>query len=373
MTQCTLTTLSINDQTPPGSAPSRCPEGAAVAQAAKTHGERNPTRLRRMLAADVGGTHARVGLVGQSPNGYGPVRVLSYRTYLCAEWPSLSAVLEDFVRSMAPEEPLLACAVASAGYVLGDAIVNDNLPWPVSIREIRERLGLAQLAVINDFEAVAYATQFLTRADTLSVIDNTAPAAAGPVLVMGPGTGLGSAVLLPGAHGPSVLATEAGQIALAPGNEREIAVLRILARERSHVSFEHALSGPGLINLYRALCELRGSAPTLTLPAEVTRSALARSDEAAVEALEMFCGLLGSFVGDLVLLYGARGGVFLAGGILPQIRELLLTSTFAARFFNKGVMHAYLQQVPVRLMEHGQHGVIGAAGLYLDGHSAELR
>jgi glucokinase len=111
----------------------------------------------------------------------------------------------------------------------------------------------------------------------------------------------------------------------------------------------------------------------LTLPAEVTRSALTRSDEAAVEALEMFCGLLGSFVGDLVLLYGARGGVFLAGGILPQIRELLLTSTFAARFFNKGVMHAYLQQVPVRLMEHGQHGVIGAAGLYLDGHSAELR
>ena len=87
--------------------------------------------------------------------------------------------------------------------------------------------------------------------------------------------------------------------------------------------------------------------------------------------MSVFCGLLGSFVGDLVLLYGARGGVFLAGGILPQIRELLLASTFAERFFNKGVMHAYLQQVPVRLMEHGQHGVIGAAGLYLDGHSLQ--
>jgi glucokinase len=92
-----------------------------------------------------------------------------------------------------------------------------------------------------------------------------------------------------------------------------------------------------------------------------------------VEALEVFCGLLGSFVGDLVLLYGARGGVFLAGGILPQIRELLLTSSFAERFFNKGVMRAYLQQVPVRLMEHGQHGVIGAAGMYLDGLSATER
>ncbi|HET6431562.1 glucokinase [Dyella sp.] len=327
---------------------------------------------RPFLAADVGGTHARIGLVSREAGTARPVNVHAYQRYACAEWPSLTAVLEDFVAHVAPAAPIEQCAVASAGYVLGDAIVNDNLPWPVSIREIRERLGLAQLAVINDFEAVAYATQFLTGADTLGVIDNAAPAAAGPVLVMGPGTGLGSAVLLPGAHGPSVLATEAGQIALAPGNEREIAILRVLARERSHVSFEHALSGPGLINLYRALCELNGRVPALSLPAEVTRSALDRSDPAAVEALDVFCGLLGSFVGDLVLLYGARGGVFLAGGILPQIRELLLKSTFAERFFNKGVMRAYLQQVPVRLMEHGQHGVIGAAGLYLDGHSVAV-
>ena len=325
------------------------------------------------LAADVGGTHARIGLVSRQAGGSRPVQVLAYQRYACAEWPSLTAVLEDFVTHLAPATPIAQCAVASAGYVLGDAIVNDNLPWPVSIGEIRERLGLARLAVVNDFEAVAYATQFLTGADTLGVIDNSAPAAAGPVLVMGPGTGLGSAVLLPGAHGPSVLATEAGQIALAPGNEREIAILRILARERSHVSFEQALSGPGLLNLYRALCELGGIEPTLAAPADVTRSALERSDAAAVEALEVFCGLLGSFVGDLVLLYGARGGVFLAGGILPQIHELLLASTFAERFFNKGVMHAYLQQVPVRLMEHGQHGVIGAAGLYLDGQHATER
>ena len=111
----------------------------------------------------------------------------------------------------------------------------------------------------------------------LSVIDNTAPAAAGPVLVMGPGTGLGSAVLLPGANGPTVLATEAGQIALAPGNELEIEILRLLARDRAHVSFEHALSGPGLINLYRAICSLRGSDATLTVPADVTAQRAGRA------------------------------------------------------------------------------------------------
>jgi glucokinase len=324
------------------------------------------------LAADVGGTHARIGLVSQRPDGIRPVTVLQYHRYACAEWPSLTAVLRDFVNQLDGAVQVDQCAVASAGYVLGDAIVNDNLPWPVSIRDIRDSLGIERLAVVNDFEAVAYATQFLGQADTTPVIEPALPTGTGPVLVMGPGTGLGSAVLLPGQPHATVLATEAGQIALSPGNEREIEILRLLAKDRSYVSFEHALSGPGLLNLYRAICILRSLPPRLAKPSDITRAALEYSDEAAVEALEVFCGLLGSFVGDLTLLYGARGGVFLAGGILPQIREVLLASSFSQRFFNKGVMRAFLQQVPVRLMEHGQLGVIGAAGMYLDSRTSTL-
>lgn len=339
---------------------------------AVVHGKAQSARSPEpaFLAADVGGTHARIGLVSPRPDGHRPVTVLEYRRYACAEWPSLTAVLKDFVGQLSAGTHVDHCAVASAGYVLGDAIVNDNLPWPVSIRDIRESLGISSLAVINDFEAVAYATQFMTQSDTVAVIESSAPQVSGPVLVMGPGTGLGSAVLLPGKPHATVLATEAGQVSLAPGNALEIDILRWLARDRAYVSYEHALSGPGLINLYNAICALRGARPSLQLPADVTRSAVERSDPAAVEALNVFCGLLGSFVGDLVLLYGARGGVYLAGGILPQIRDLLLTSTFAERYFNKGVMRPFLQQVPVRLMEHGQLGVIGAAGLYLDGQHA---
>lgn len=331
-----------------------------------------PQRLPQdalLLAADVGGTHARVGLLARRPHGASPVSVLRYQRYVCAEWPSLTAVLRDFLDGFAAPVRIEQCVVASAGYVLEDAIVNDNLAWPVSIRDIRERLALERLAVINDFEAVAFATQFLAEADTLAVIEASAPRQRGPVLVMGPGTGLGSAVLLPNEPHATVLATEAGQVALAPGNEREIEILRLLARERSHVSFEHALSGPGLRNLYRAISTLRGTSAALSEPDAITRAALERSDPAAAEAVDVFCGLLGSFVGDLVLLYGARGGVFLAGGILPQIRPLLLASRFRERFFNKGVMRPFLQQVPVRLMEHGQHGVIGAASLALAGQA----
>ena len=329
------------------------------------------------LAADVGGTHARIGLVVRSADGRRPVNVLHYHRYSCADWSGLTAMLQDFVQQLggtphaAASRRIQRCAVACAGYVLDDAIVNENLPWAVSIREIRESLGITRLAVINDFEAVAYATQFIDASETRAIIETAHPAANGPVLVMGPGTGLGSAVLLPGQPRAQVLATEAGQISLAPGNEREIEILRALARERAHVSFEDVLSGPGLLKLYRVLCELRGGPARLLTPAEITGAALAGNEAAAVEALQVFCGLLGSFVGDLVLLYGARGGVYLAGGILPQIQPFLLASTFAERYFNKGVMRAYLQQIPVRLIEHGQLGVIGAAGWFLDERQGE--
>jgi len=318
------------------------------------------------LAADVGGTHARIGLVRRT-TGTSSIDVLRYERYACAEWPSLTAVLQDFVSRLDGDVMVEHCAVASAGYVLDDAIVNENLPWPVSIGDLRDGLGLSGLAVVNDFEAVAYACQFLQTHETSPVIETKAAPRVGPVLVMGPGTGLGSAVLLPGKPHATVLPTEAGQISLAPGNAREVAILGELARHRDYVPYEAALSGPGLVNLYQAISTLGESAATLSTPAAVTRAALDGSDAAAVEALDVFCGLLGSFVGDLAMLYGASGGVFLAGGILPQVRDHLVASSFATRFFNKGVMRAFLEQVPVRLMDHGQLGVIGAAGLYLHG------
>ncbi|TAM57458.1 MAG: glucokinase [Rhodanobacter sp.] len=332
------------------------------------------------LAADVGGTHARIALVVGVAGARHPIRLLHYHRYSCADWPGLAAMLHDFMRRLADTPYATACsrigrcALACAGYVLDDAIINENLPWPVSIDEIRESLGIGHLAVINDFEAVAYATQFIGIDESQPVIETAQLPLPGPVLVMGPGTGLGSAVLLPGTKRAQVLASEAGQVSLAPGNEREIEILRLLRRERAHVSYEDALSGPGLLKLYRVLCELRGTVPRLITPAEITGAALLDSDAAACETLDVFCALLGSFVGDLVLLYRACGGVYLAGGILPRIQPFLLASTFAERYFNKGVMQAYLQQVPVRLIEHGQLGVIGAAGWFLDqGHDQGQR
>jgi len=199
------------------------------------------------------------------------------------------------------------------------------------------------------------------------VLQLTGPATAarGPTLVVGPGTGLGAAVWIPTAHGAVVLATEAGQPTLATTTELEMAIVRQMLRERSHVSVEQALSGPGLMNLYRALCALSGQSPTLTTPDAITAAAMADHDPLAKQSLEVFCGLLGSTIGDMALQYGVTGGVYLAGGILPQIRDFLLNSTFVERYLNKGPMREALERIPVKVVEHGQLGVIGAASWYL--------
>lgn len=315
------------------------------------------------LAADVGGTHARVGLVQRS--GDGRIQVLAYRKYACADFPGLSAILRDFLATQA-RVPVQHCALACAGYVLDDEVVNYNLPWKLSLSELRRELGVSHLALINDFEAVAHAARFVNVEKALLL---TGPDhAAGPLIMVGPGTGLGSAVCIPGKGGDLVLATEAGQTNLAPGTAAEREVLARLAEADTYVAHERALCGPGLVTLYRVLADMRKAPAPLGTPEAITAAALEPNDAIAEETLHMFCALLGSFVGNLVLLYGARGGVYLTGGILPGMRDFLVHSRFVERFLDKGRMRAYLERVPVRLVEHGQLGVIGAANWYLENH-----
>ncbi|MGH8027400.1 MAG: glucokinase, partial [Pseudoxanthomonas sp.] len=145
-----------------------------------------------------------------------------------------------------------------------------------------------------------------------------------------------------------------------------LALLAQLLKQRSHVTIEHVLSGPGILNLYNALAVLRGAKPELFTPSQITKAAQAGNDALARETLETFCGLLGSVIGDMALTYGVQGGIRLAGGILPQIRDFLPTSDFVARFLNKGPMRTALERIPVRLVEHGQLGVVGAAHWYLN-------
>ena len=316
------------------------------------------------IAADVGGTHARIGLVTRAG---GRLVVEKYIRYVCADYPSLAAILREFIGGL-DRHDVQEAAIACAGYCLDGTIINTNLPWTVSLDRMRAELHLSAVEFVNDFEAVAYATPHLEARDTTTLAAGRETATDAPVVIVGPGTGLGAAVRIPTGAGHVVLATEAGQSAFAPSSDREVEVLRLLRRHTSHVSIEQVLSGPGLVRLHGALCELDGAPSTLDSPAAITRAALSGGDARAQQTLDTFCGLLGSVLGNLVLLYGAQGGAYLAGGILPQIKPLLLGSSFVERFLDKGAMRPVLERVPVRLIEHGELGVLGAASWYLERH-----
>jgi glucokinase len=323
-------------------------------------------RAESFIAADVGGTHVRIGLVerGDAGSEVQAVKLLDYRKYRCADYPGLTEIIGEFLSSVPGPAPTRG-VIASAGYALEDGrVITTNLPWTLSPPEIRERLGMQALHLVNDFEAVAYAASSM---DASEVLHLTGPRKAqrGPALVIGPGTGLGAAVWIPTNGGAVVLATEAGHAALPVGSELEMAIAQRLLRTRSYVPVEHLLSGPGLHNLYNVLCELHDAAPVHAAPSEVTAAALGGNDPLAHDALSAFCGLLGSVVGDMALLYGIQSGIYLAGGFLPQIGAFLAASSFVERYLNKGAMRPALEQIPVKLVEHGQLGVIGAANWFL--------
>jgi glucokinase len=173
------------------------------------------------------------------------------------------------------------------------------------------------------------------------------------------------AVRFPGAK-PVVLATEAGHIQLAARVGREQQVLAQWAQAHTHVPYDDLLSGPGLMRLYQALCRLEGQPVVYGEPASLVAAACAGEDAMAVDALHMFCEWLGSFAGDLAMLYGATGGIYLAGGFLSRMFGFLEKSAFVSRFLDKGVMSPFLQTVPVHVVDHAQLGVIGAASWLME-------
>jgi glucokinase len=315
------------------------------------------------LAADIGGTHGRVALMRASRETAGGIETLAYHVFVCAAFPTLSKLLQAFIDGHV-QIPVKHCVLACAGQIMGNEVVNDNLPWPIHLPQLRQALGLDEIAVLNDFEALAYALDDAFADDGRHLCGPVTPSG-GPTLVIGPGTGLGAAVHIPSPGGGFVMGTEAGQMDFAPNSVREREVLAHLAPDGGYVPFEHVVSGPGLLAVYAALCAMHGEAPTLATPEAVTRAVMTTDDARAAEAVEIFCASLGSFAGNLAMTFMATGGVFLAGGFLSSIFELLERSAFEERFLHGRSARALLSHIPVRVTEHGLRGVHGAARWYL--------
>lgn len=315
------------------------------------------------LAADVGGTYARVALMQTPPDDGREVEVLAYRKFACADFSGLPELLQAFVDADA-HTSVRHCVIACAGQVIGHEVVTDNTAWPIHVSQLQQAMALDDVAVLNDFEALGYA--FDHHADeSARLLCGPDVHVDGPVLVIGPGTGLGAAVRMPGPDGGYVLTTEAGQMDYAPNSIREREVLAHLMPDGGYVAYERIVSGPGLLTLYEALCALRGETPKLSTPEAITAAAATRRDAEAVEAVEIFCASLGSFAGSLAMTFMSQGGVYLAGGFLSSLFALLERSAFQERFLHGRSAREFLSRVPVWVTEHGRKGVLGAARWYL--------
>lgn len=316
------------------------------------------------LLGDIGGTNARFALL----SARGAISPVAH--YAVHDHPTPAAALRHFLaeRGAAPDLAVLAVA----GPVAGGRARLTNAAWDFDAERLEAELGLARVVLVNDFAAVALAVPRLA-GDQLLALGGGAGRTGAPVAVLGPGTGLGCATLLPGDR---VLVGEGGHVTLPAVDEREAALIALLRRRFDHVSAERVLSGPGLIALHGAVSQLEGhEAPVARDGAEVVAAASAGCP-AALGTLDAFFGFLGTVAGNLVLTVGAQGGLYLAGGILPRLVEPLRASRFGERFRAKGRFRDYLAEVPLRLIvepDPAFHGLANLAGrsLPVDGAGAE--
>lgn len=315
-----------------------------------------------VLLADVGGTNARFALA--DAGAVMPLLQDSVRKYPVAGFPSLAEAACRYLQDTGTAVSRGIFAVAAR--VDGDQARMTNHPWVISHSRVRERIGLRQLVLVNDFTAQAMAIPFLRKGD-YAVIGGVPwqPPVDDPDrvhAVIGPGTGLGvgGLVVRGGRHHP--LDSEGGHVSFAPGTPEEAAILDRLSAHFGRVSNERLVCGPGLVNIHRALSEIAGGDPGPLRPEDITHRARA-GDPCCMRTVDVFCAVFGSIAGDLVLTLGAWGGVFLTGGLVPRMLDELQHSGFRQRFEHKGRFSPTMGRVPSVAVLHRHPGLLGAAAI----------
>ena len=301
------------------------------------------------LIADIGGTNARFALVDPA----GQVQADTIEVLACADHPTLVDATEHYLGQVGTrtDTPRPAEAVIDvATFVDSDRIKLTNHVWSFSIADVCRQLGLRRLQCVNDFAALALALPNLPDHELRQLGGGQAVPRTALGLI-GSGTGLGVSGLIPTANGWAPVQGEGGHVTYGPLGERERQVLDVLGRRLEHVSAERLLAGMGFTNLYAALRELDGDRrEALSDPAEISRRGLAGECPLCEEVLDLFCAILGTVAGNLVLTLGARGGLYIGGGIVPRLVDVLERSRFRQRFEAHGRFRKYLEPVPVYII-----------------------
>lgn len=308
------------------------------------------------LLGDIGGTNARFAWLAAPAAA--PAEVDSYR---CADHGSLQEAMRHYLDAHHLPEPRW-CAIGIANPVVGDLVRMTNHDWQFSIEAVRSRFRMDRFLVINDFTALALALPALRPTD-LRQVGPGAPTAQAPMGLIGPGTGLGVSGLLPahGGRGAIPINGEGGHVTLAGTTALEDAVIGRLRERFGHASAERAISGPGLVNLHTALCEIDGAPAEPLDAAAITQRAMS-GDERCNRAVELFFAFLGTVAGNLALSLGARGGMYIGGGIVPRLGDRIDRSAFRERFEAKGRFRDYLLGIPTFVVQASTSpALLGAA------------
>jgi glucokinase len=316
---------------------------------------------RPWLVADIGGTNARFGWVAQGSDGVAHVATLPVAAH---EGPA--AAVRAYLGTLAAQlgadyRPPHAAALAVATAVGADTVALTNSGWSLSRQALRRELALDELLVLNDFEALALSLPRLAGSQRRVIGPAVVGASGCAMAVIGPGTGLGVAGIVPSAHGWVALPGEGGHASVSPADDFESQLLRCARLEFAHVSAERLLSGIGLPVLHRAVAAVRGVQVDVLSAEDVVERGMSRQDKVCDATLDAFCALLGSFAGNVALVLGARGGVFIGGGIVPRLGERFFVSRFRERFEAKGRFQDYLKAIPTSLITDTLVALTGAS------------
>jgi len=318
--------------------------------------------MTRIVAADVGGTNARFTIATLDEKGIPTLGEV--HKYKVADYPNLASCWRAFQAEVS--EPLPDClSIAFAAAIASDTIKLTNSSWVIRPATLAQELGLASARLVNDFEAVAHAVAKLPMSDLPLLFGPDKPLPMDDsVTILGPGTGLGVAMIAFDEGEPHIVATEGGHIDFAPLDALEGRILDHLRGDFVRVSIERIVSGPGLNNLYRALATISHEPVTLMNDADLWAAALDGSNALARAALERLCMSYGAAAGDLALAHGPHH-VVLAGGLTQRMRDFLVQeSNFHERFTAKGRYQSLMRTIPVRLAVHAEIGLYGAAAAW---------
>lgn len=307
------------------------------------------------LVGDIGGTNARFALVefdGPDP------RLIEPTAYKGEDYGTAEDAIEHYLAKVGVRHPDQA-VVAVAGPIEHGSVHMTNLDWRISEDSLRRAGGFRQATLINDFTAQALAAPRLSPKD-LRQVGPLPTSGQGDLAILGPGTGFGVAGMARRHGVDTSLTTEGGHIAFAPTDEIEIEILRSLMKAFGRVSVERILSGPGMEDLHLSLAEAEGRKVDALPAKQITERAVEGCAD-SLATVDRFCAILGSTAGDIALALGARGGVFIAGGIAPRIIDLLEAGPFRARFEAKGRFVDYMKAIPTHVILHPHTALIGAA------------